>query len=458
MVGRFSILATSMFWGCISISFFDEDVIETCGGERYRAREQICEDGILKNPCGNGYYDQKIQFCFDNAVLEKCTGKEYNPLNQECKSGIVLNKCGDGYYNPAMQFCFEQDNEIYNKCTDKDYNPLNQKCEGDILFSKCGDDYYNPSYQKCEDGILLSKCGNNYYNPLNQNQKCEGNALLSKCGNDYYNPSSREYRCEDDILLSRCGYYDYYNPLNQSQKCENGILLSKCGNIYYDPLNQSRKCENDTLLSKCGREYYNPNSSYQFCFDNVLYGICGNEVHNASTHFCDWRDSTLYKKIVIGNQIWMGENLNFSADGTVGMCYDDIASNCDIYGRLYPLSEAIKVCPSGWHLSNYEEWEALRGFMGSYSYAGTKLKANSDLWHPNEGTDNFGFAALPGGFYAVDYVDGSLRSRFVEIEETAFFWFYYQIPVLLYSLNTKGELKLMSMLSPTATSVRCVQD
>jgi uncharacterized protein (TIGR02145 family) len=54
----------------------------------------------------------------------------------------------------------------------------------------------------------------------------------------------------------------------------------------------------------------------------------------------------------------------------------------------------------------------LRDFVGN-SNAGTKLKANSNLWVSGKGTDSFGFTALPGGFYI---------DEFKRIGETAGFW------------------------------------
>jgi len=60
------------------------------------------------------------------------------------------------------------------------------------------------------------------------------------------------------------------------------------------------------------------------------------------------------------------------------------------------------ICPSGWHLPRDAEWTTLRNYVGNG--AGTKLKATSG-WNDYgtfNGTDNYGFSALPGG-----YSDGS---------------------------------------------------
>ncbi|MDR1811643.1 MAG: hypothetical protein LBQ87_02345 [Candidatus Fibromonas sp.] len=107
--------------------------------------------------------------------------------------------------------------------------------------------------------------------------------------------------------------------------------------------------------------------------------------------FTDSRDGKKYATIKIGSQTWMAENLNYNANGS--KCYDNDESNCQEYGRLYNWNTALKACPSGWHLPSESEWEALDRAVGGEKMAGKKLKANSG-WN---GTDEFGFSALPGG-------------------------------------------------------------
>jgi uncharacterized protein (TIGR02145 family) len=90
----------------------------------------------------------------------------------------------------------------------------------------------------------------------------------------------------------------------------------------------------------------------------------------------------------------MAENLNYNASGS--KCYSNSDANCTTYGRLYTWETAKTVCPSGWHLPTKAEWTTLTDYVGS-STAGTKLKSASG-WNSNgNGTDDYGFAALPGG-------------------------------------------------------------
>jgi uncharacterized protein (TIGR02145 family) len=98
----------------------------------------------------------------------------------------------------------------------------------------------------------------------------------------------------------------------------------------------------------------------------------------------------------------MNRNLNYNASGS--KCYDNNEANCAIYGRLYNWATAKTVCPSGWHLPSNAEWNVLMKFVNpsctdnsNCAGAGTKLKATSGWFEPDNGEDTYGFSALPGG-------------------------------------------------------------
>jgi uncharacterized protein (TIGR02145 family) len=104
--------------------------------------------------------------------------------------------------------------------------------------------------------------------------------------------------------------------------------------------------------------------------------------------FTDPRDNKTYKTVKIGTQVWMAENL--------GSCRDD-EDDCK-YGQLYVWEAAMKACPKGWHLPSDKEWQILVDFAGGNEIAGKKLKATSGCNNEEgNGTDNYGFSALPGG-------------------------------------------------------------
>jgi uncharacterized protein (TIGR02145 family) len=115
--------------------------------------------------------------------------------------------------------------------------------------------------------------------------------------------------------------------------------------------------------------------------------------------FTDGRDGQKYKTVKIGNQVWMAENLRFKWDSS--WCYENSTDSCAKYGRLYNWNMARKVCPKGWHLPEDDEWTELISVVGSET-GGTKLKSKSgwssrDDGSSGNGTDYYGFSALPGG-------------------------------------------------------------
>lgn len=59
-----------------------------------------------------------------------------------------------------------------------------------------------------------------------------------------------------------------------------------------------------------------------------------------------------YKAVRVGEQIWMADNLDIKTPNSV--CYLDDENECSS-GRFYPFSEAINVCPEGWHLPSKSE-------------------------------------------------------------------------------------------------------
>ena len=166
----------------------------------------------------------------------------------------------------------------------------------------------------------------------------------------------------------------------------------------------------------------------------------------------DNRDGKKYKTVIIGERTWMAENLNYEAKGSV--CYDNNPENCNKYGRLYDWNTAKEACPSGWHLPSKEEW-TIDGYVGGYETAGTKLKVTSGWNRGGDGTDEFGFSALPGG-------GGGSSGSFSGVGEYGSWWSaterdasraYYQL--MHYSFDFVGrDDGGKSGLS----SVRCVQN
>ena len=140
-----------------------------------------------------------------------------------------------------------------------------------------------------------------------------------------------------------------------------------------------------------------------------------------------------YNTVQIFSQCWMKENLNVGTiipglqdatdnDTIEKYCYQDDTSNCEIYGGLYQWDEMMQyvkdegtrgICPPGWHLPSDEEWKILSGaadsqygigdqvWDGSYDQGydvGLNLKSQSSWNNNGNGTDRYGFSALPAAY------------------------------------------------------------
>lgn len=168
--------------------------------------------------------------------------------------------------------------------------------------------------------------------------------------------------------------------------------------------------------------------------------------------FTDSRDGHVYKTVKIGNQWWMAENMNYKT--AKSYCYDEKASNCSTYGRLYPLKEAKTACPSGWHLPSANEFNQMTKSVNNNNY---KLKERgSSHWMSNSSaTNSTGFTALPGGYLYGNYENIGKAANFWTSEQAAPNVFYY---VHFKSSDAKSYFEKEHNYGYSAFSVRCVKD
>jgi len=172
------------------------------------------------------------------------------------------------------------------------------------------------------------------------------------------------------------------------------------------------------------------------------------------TTFVDSRDNKSYQKVKIGRQVWMAENLNYATSGS--KCYDNDPANCDLYGKLYAWNDAKNACPAGWHLPTDAEWAKLGNYVGDQETAGGKLKSTIGWNNNGNGTDEYGFSALPGGFvfpidggfYDVGKDGGWWSSSEYEATTAYCFVVHYNNEFVDWAIDVKTSMR----------SVRCVQN
>ncbi|MDR0516514.1 MAG: fibrobacter succinogenes major paralogous domain-containing protein [Fibromonadaceae bacterium] len=207
--------------------------------------------------------------------------------------------------------------------------------------------------------------------------------------------------------------------------------------------------------------------------------------------FTDVRDGKVYKAVVIDTLTWMAENLNYAgSSSSVGKCYNDNAINCATYGRLYDWAEAMGIddifngklyailgkkkglCPAGWHLPDNGEWIAMISAIGGTATAGTKLKATNG-WSEHKktvqncitvegssydcsipvsgnGTDDYGFSALPGGHFNSEV--GNISHWWNANEDTD-----TQASSRIMYYN-QGSVSSFNDTKSNSLSVRCIKD
>ena len=120
-----------------------------------------------------------------------------------------------------------------------------------------------------------------------------------------------------------------------------------------------------------------------------------------SQSFTDSRDGKSYDVVQIGSQTWMAENLHYEIDDSV--CPEGDNRNCEKYGRLYTWEAAQSICPEGWLLPDSLDFAKLVVQAGGPSQAGDALKATDGWFKKGNGSDAFGFKALPAGYRGAVY-------------------------------------------------------
>ena len=127
---------------------------------------------------------------------------------------------------------------------------------------------------------------------------------------------------------------------------------------------------------------------------------------------------TTLKEVTIGNQVWTSKNLDVSTyrngddipleEGyenwnnltTGAWCYyENKTGKGSTYGKLYnwyAVNDPRGLAPKGYHIPTDAEWTILTTYLGTDAAA--KMKSTTGWNEDGNGTNESGFAGLPGGF------------------------------------------------------------
>jgi len=205
----------------------------------------------------------------------------------------------------------------------------------------------------------------------------------------------------------------------------------------------------------------------------------GEELHFTTRDaeiFTDPRDGNQYTEVVIWNQTWMGEDLNYDAGENCKTTYH-MTQNGEMtdeertrFGVLYNTEICNEVCPSGWHLPTDGDWKTLEFNLGtaseeldSFLMRGENLI--TELKHPGEKywngshlnfvTNATGFTALPAGTYN--------SSGYSSYGSWAYFWSAtLENGNRIYRYMNDYETGIYRKIAPDDNtvyfSVRCIKD
>jgi len=203
----------------------------------------------------------------------------------------------------------------------------------------------------------------------------------------------------------------------------------------------------------------------------------------------DYRDGQIYRTTAIEvfdedrgirySEVWMAQNLNYAyLVDTSSFCPDDQPAMCDNYGRYYTWAAAMDsagvwssggkdcgygkicsptypvrgVCPKGWHLPGDFEWNKLITALGGNSTQGRLLKSTSGWFCGENGTDGYGFSALPSGGY------GRSRGRDAMFWSSTAYTYDKECAAYYLSLSCYDGADIYSFFKTDAFSVRCIKD
>jgi len=200
-----------------------------------------------------------------------------------------------------------------------------------------------------------------------------------------------------------------------------GTLIEKMDCDFSNLSSDSKKGSSSSAVRGSSGNVNNPGSSSSFVLppcrndkiDTCIYGV-----------LTDGRDGRSYKTVVVGEQVWMAENLNYDSGDDLSFCLH--ANDCEILGRHYEWSAAVDsvnsgygsspatcpvnvnikgACPDGWHIPSLDEWKVLSRNAGGRA-AGINLRSSKG-WEKYEkegtkGLDLYGFSIVPSPKQNID--------------------------------------------------------
>ena len=179
------------------------------------------------------------------------------------------------------------------------------------------------------------------------------------------------YAVKDDSVLYQCientNYYHNYWKQVSSVAYEHGFcndsrtkdLVLYKGNYYICTESDWQKASIGEIFerSTCGETVTIEDLTFT-CTEGVWAPKYGT--------MTDTRNNKTYRTLTHNNKTMMVDNLNYPTPNS--WCFQNIDSNCDKYGRLYPWEDVKTACPKGWHVRAADEEFISRSIIEYYDY------------------------------------------------------------------------------------------
>lgn len=312
--------------------------------------------------------------------------------------------------------------------------------------------------------------------PLSKNQIIDSESLLNS-------QQLKSTNSVSDYLLDLIGMIEAMVSEGSLNKGNGNALISKIKNAIKSVDKGNTNAASGQLNAFINQiEAFMDNGKITMEQGQELINKAENGIILSEGSFIDPRDGYEYPVVLIGNQLWMAENLKTThysngdfietTDPPTLIIKDEInpkyqwafngdESNVETYGRLYTwyvVTDPRGLCPTGWHMPTKAEWITLINYLGGWSDAGGLLKEQGTThWvDPNiDATNQSGFTALPGG-------SRNDSEQFIFMGLGGYWWTFdeevgdYAWGVFIS--HYQSEIIIMAYWKKAGLSVRCLKD
>lgn len=257
----------------------------------------------------------------------------------------------------------------------------------------------------------------------------EGENYVENCSAAFWSSSEENDTSAYYLYLPHYNNAVYSNPSTKVTQASVRCLKGDSATVIYSSDSQPES-SGSVINLKSWEEWDYPKED--FLNPEIDYGS-----------MVDSRDQKVYKTVRIGEQVWMAENLNYDDSVTTvslkgkSWCVGNNPTNCAFGGRLYTWAAAIDsakwandlsnpldcgygkkcdlsapiqgICPEGWRLPTQDDFEKLLVYIDEEAVSGVtickELKSRNgwyiskEYWHTGNGTDDYGFSAIPVGWW-----------------------------------------------------------